>query len=81
MQNKLSDLNNHLFEQLERLSDEDIKGDNRKEEIERAAVVSTIADKIIQNGNLTLKACQFAGEYTAQKVLIPQTMIQAPDEK
>lgn len=28
MQNTLTDLNNHLFAQLERLSDEDLKGDS-----------------------------------------------------
>lgn len=57
--NTLGDLNNHLFAQLERLSDEDIKGDALKEEIERAKAVSSIANQIISNGNLVLKAQQF----------------------
>ena len=75
MQNKLIDLNNHLFAQLERLSDEDIHGDNLKEEIDRAKAVSNIADKIIQNGNLSLKAVQYAQEYSAQSVQVPQTLL------
>lgn len=59
-QNKLGDLNNHLFAQLERLSDEDLKGEALEEEIGRAKAVTGIASQIIQNGNLVLKAMEFA---------------------
>jgi hypothetical protein len=62
VKNTLGDLNNHLFEQLERLNDESIKGDKLKEEIERARAVSSIASQIINNGNLVLKAQQFYDE-------------------
>lgn len=62
IKNTLGDLNNHLFEQLERLNDESIKGDKLKEEIERERAVSSIASQIINNGNLVLKAQQFYDE-------------------
>lgn len=56
MQNTLGDLNNHLFMQLERLNDEDIKGDELQEEINRAKAISDIASKVIANGSLILQA-------------------------
>lgn len=54
--NKLSDLNNHLFAQLERLSDEDLKGDALAEEIHRSWAVTRVAEQIIRNANVVLQA-------------------------
>ena len=56
MKNKMTDLHNHLFAQLERLSDEELKGDGLKEEIERSKAVAAVAREIIANGSLVLKA-------------------------
>lgn len=70
MKNTLGDLNNHLFAQLERLSDEDIKGEDLKEEIGRAKAVVDIATKIIENGNLVLQGQKFMKDaYDADKNL------------
>lgn len=54
MKNNLEDLHNHLFMQLERLSDESIKGDELKEEIGRAKAMSTVASQIVNNGKLAI---------------------------
>ncbi len=56
MKNKLIDLNDHLFAQIERLSDEDIKDEKLKEEIERSKAINGVADKIILNASLSLRA-------------------------
>jgi len=56
MKNKLIDLNNHMFAQLERLSDEELTGDALASEINRAKAIETLASKIIENAHLSLKA-------------------------
>ena len=54
--NKLTDLNDHLFEQLERLNDEQLKGDNLTAEINRSRAVSTVASQIINAAKVTVDA-------------------------
>lgn len=49
MKNKAVDLNNHLFSQLERLSDETIQGDDLKMEMDRTRTVAVISKQIIDN--------------------------------
>lgn len=62
MKNTLGDLNNHLFAQLERLGDEDLKGDDLKEEIERAKSIGSVARQIIDNAALVLEAKKFTDD-------------------
>ncbi|ARJ72852.1 hypothetical protein LP065_10330 [Latilactobacillus sakei] len=58
--NKLEDLNNHLFEQLERLNDDDLTDEQIKSESKRASAMAEISEQIIKNAGLALKAI---GEY------------------
>lgn len=59
MRNSLTDLNNHLFEQLERLNDEELKGEELKEEITRSKTIESVAKQIINNGRLVLDSQMF----------------------
>lgn len=61
--NKLIDLNNLLFEEMERLNDESLKGEELEEERNRAKSMANIAQTIINNGELALKAVKHYDEF------------------
>ncbi|MEP3688141.1 MAG: hypothetical protein ABJN05_13730 [Sulfitobacter dubius] len=71
--NKLTDLNDHLFAQLERLSDEDLDEKAIAKEVQRASAMVSVADKITSNADLQLKAAKLFAEQ-GEKVLnhLPQ---------
>ena len=68
MKNRLTDLNNHLFSEMERLTDEALKGEALHEEIARAKAIANTASNIIANAALALKAEEFQAEWK------PETM-------
>ncbi|HBI91178.1 MAG TPA: hypothetical protein DDY58_01380 [Terrisporobacter glycolicus] len=74
MKNTLGDLNNHLFAQLERLSDEDLKGEDLQEELSRAKAVASISTQIIDNGSLVLRAKQMQAEYGHKNNNMPKML-------
>lgn len=66
LKNKLSDLNDHLFAQIERLSDEDLKGDDLEVELRRTGAVTNVAKEIISNARLVLDAQVKVGDMPKQ---------------
>lgn len=74
MRNTLGDLNNHLFMQLEKLSDEDLKGEELKEEVTRTKAISLIAKQIIDNGTLVLEAKKVAEESLNADIELPKML-------
>ena len=63
MKNKLTDLNDHLFAQLERLADEDLTPEEIAREVTRAEAIVDIADCIVANASVQLKAVQLAADH------------------
>lgn len=54
--NNLSDLNDHLFKQIARLNDDNLSPEQLEHEIERTKGVCLVANQIINNATLALKA-------------------------
>lgn len=59
----LSDLNRHLFEQLGRLNDKNLKGDALKEEMDRSKAMTDVSKQIIDSHNTHLEAVKLIATY------------------
>ena len=66
MKNKLSDLNNHLFAQLERLGDEDLTPEQIDQESTRGEAIVAVADQIVRNADLQFKAASLLAKHGYQ---------------
>ncbi len=77
MKNKFSDLNDHLFAQMERLGDEGLKGDALKDEIARSKAVIGVSNQIVESGKVVLEAKALQLEYgiTTEN---PQELLSGP---
>lgn len=63
MNNTLTALNNYLFEQIERLNDNELNDEELNKEIKRSDSITNVAKTIIANGELALKAKKHVDEY------------------
>lgn len=63
MKNTLADLNNYLFEQIERLQDDSLTDEQFNKEVERSKSITNVAKTIIENGALALQARKHMDEY------------------
>ena len=74
MKESLTDLNSLLFEELERLGNDDLQGEELKTEMARASAMSLIARNIVNNGELALKALKFKDEQMDIDVKLPKLL-------
>lgn len=58
MKNSLMDLNNYLFEAIERILDDDLSDEGLDVEIKRAEAVSKVGRIVIDNANTQLRAME-----------------------
>lgn len=63
MRNTLGDLNNYLFEALERITDDSLTPEELETELKRSEVVTNVAEAIVKNAELCFKAVKHADEW------------------
>lgn len=77
--NKLTDLNDHLFAQIERLSVEGLTPEQIETEATRGAAIVAVADQVIRNAELVYKAASLVANHgdrfrPALAALMPPTV-------
>lgn len=68
MKNSLQDLNNILFEQIERINDDSLSDEEREAAIEKAETINKLGITIVSNANVQLKAYQEFGRPASKGV-------------
>ncbi len=71
MQNTLVDLNNRYFEQLDRLNDENLKGEDLEKEIDRSRAFVNVGRAIVENASLVLEAEKLKENFVDAKAVLP----------
>ncbi|MCM1179976.1 MAG: hypothetical protein NC347_06950 [Clostridium sp.] len=59
----LNDLNEYLFQELDRLTNEDLSEEELDKEIKRSEALQKVAKTVIENGTLALQAKKYVDEY------------------
>jgi hypothetical protein len=75
VKNRLTDLNDLLFAQLERLTDESLSSDQLAQEISRTTSVVQVADRIVDTAALQLQGAKLIAEHGSGMLkALPATM-------
>lgn len=75
MKTSLSDLNEYLFDALDRITSDDLSEEQLEKEIKRTGAVTKIAEVVISNAATQLKAYEMAAEYGAVPDVAPVTKL------
>lgn len=72
--NKLSDLNDHLFAQLERLADESLTPEQVDKEAKRGKAIVALADQVVKNASLQVQAAKLLSDKGAIRPHLPSVL-------
>lgn len=63
MKNRITDMNDHLFAQLERLADDDLSKEQLEAEVSRTEAMVKVADMIVDNARLGIQAATLVANH------------------
>jgi len=69
--NKLTDLNDHLFAQLERLANEELTADGVDKEVKRGKAIVALADQVVKNASLQVQVAKLVSDKGNIRPLMP----------
>lgn len=61
--NKMADLNDHLFAQIERLADEDLTPEQIEHEVKRGNAIVAVADQLLRGASLQIQAAKILSDH------------------
>lgn len=77
--NTLGDLNNILFEELERLNDDELKGEELQQEMNRAKAITGVATQVVMNARTVLDAAKFQDDRLDADGTVPRLLTGGDD--
>ncbi len=79
--NTLGDLNNILFEELERLNDDELKGEELQQEMNRAKAITGVATQVVMNARTVLDAARFQDDKMDLDTPVPAMLMDGRPKK
>ena len=73
--NTLGDLNNILFEELERLNDSSLSGEELTQEMNRAKAITGVATQVVMNARTVLDAAKFQDDRIDIDSPVPRMLV------
>jgi hypothetical protein len=80
VKNKLSDLNDHLFMQLERISEEGLSAEQIEAEVKRADAIVDLADQVISNVKVQLEGAKLVALH-GDRMMKMMPLLAAPKQE
>lgn len=70
----LSDLTDILFDQMDRLNNSDLHGEELAEELDRSKAIASVAGQIISNANTTIHAWELRNSFSSGGIEMPKML-------